>query len=1167
MAEIGAIRATGANVPETSFYPALANLLNAVGQDLSPKVRCVINLRNRGAGIPDGGLFTADQFKRRARDEDSADPFGGLLPARGAIEAKAPDADLNALAESEQVGKYWERYGLVLITNFRAFALVGKNPNGKPAILERFELAPTEETFHRLTTHPRAAADALGDRLLEYLRRALRHNAPLAAPQDVAALLASYARDALARMEAAAGLPALAGLRDGLEESLGMKFVGTKGEHFFRSTLTQTLFYGVFAAWVIHARRHNRPPATPKAFKDTLREAAGTYQVDSRLFDWHHAGWLLPVPMVRLLFEQVATRSKLEPLGLTETLDWTAAALNRVDRAAFFAAFDEGHAVQYFYEPFLEAFDPELRKQLGVWYTPGEIVEYQVERVDTVLREELDIPDGLADPRVVVLDLCCGTAAYPRAVLRLIARTLREKGGDALVAQELKKTAMERVFGFEILPAPYVVAHLQIGLLLETLGAPLSEAKAERAGIYLTNALTGWEPPNEKHKQQILLPELAEEHDAADRVKRDKPILVILGNPPYNAFAGVSPEEENGLVESYKAGLNTEWGIKKFNLDDLYIRFFRLAEKRIAERGGRGVVSFISNFSYLSDPSFVVMRKRFLEEFDFAWLDCLNGDSRQTGKLTPDGKPDPSVFSTDWNREGIRVGTTIGLFVKTGKPRKDKTVVPAIRFRHFWGAAKRQELVDSLKVKRFDTQYELAAPNPNNRHSFRPSDVTARYLEWPKVTELCGTPPSNGLMEKRGGALMDDDRRALETRMRRYFDATLDWNDLASTEHPLTHDYAVFDAESVRSRALKEDQYVESNLRRYAVRPFETSWCYYSEKVPLWNRSRPTLWAQCWEGHAFFISRFKCAKDQEGFAFYFASGLSDDHLLTPDASAFPMRVKLGSSKENQGALNFGDETGNRITANLSPMARAYLVSLGLPDPDTDRETAELIWMHALAIGFSPAYLTENADGIRQDWPRIPLPGWSVTGFQPVSAKATGKMPVPRLQCLQASAKLGRQVAALLDTETPVPGVTAGTIRTELRAVGQFARVDGGRVDPEAGDFDLTAGWGHGGKGGVTMPGRGKVQRSEVRSQRSERTCFDVFLNDDCCWRNVPEPVWEFTIGGYQVIKKWLSYREKTLLGRSLTLDEVNYVTEMARRLAALVALQSALDTSYREVAE
>ena len=147
----------------------------------------------------------------------------------------------------------------------------------------------------------------------------------------------------------------------------------------------------------------------------------------------------------------------------------------------------------------------------------------------------------------------------------------------------------------------------------------------------------------------------------------------------------------------------------------------------------------------------------------------------------------------------------------------------------------------------------------------------------------------------------------------------------------------------------------------------------------------------------------------------------------------------------------------------------------------------------------------------------------------------------------------------------MPGVTAGTIRPELRSVGQFARVDGGRVDPEAGDFDVTAGWGHGGKGGVTMPGKGRT-RSGADGSRGEAT-LDVFLNDSTCWRNIPEPVWEFTIGGYQVIKKWLSYREKTLLGRGLNLDEVNYVTEMARRLAALVDLQPALDANYRAVAD
>jgi predicted helicase len=122
----------------------------------------------------------------------------------------------------------------------------------------------------------------------------------------------------------------------------------------------------------------------------------------------------------------------------------------------------------------------------------------------------------------------------------------------------------------------------------------------ERAGVYLTNALTGWEPPKEKPKQ-IAFPGFADERDAAGKVKQEKPILVILGNPPYNAFAGVSPEEEQGLVEPYKKGLISEWGIKKFNLDDLYIRFFRLAEKRIAEHGGRGCVIYFK-LSYLSDP-------------------------------------------------------------------------------------------------------------------------------------------------------------------------------------------------------------------------------------------------------------------------------------------------------------------------------------------------------------------------------------------------------------------------------------------------------------------------------------------------------------------------------------------------------------------------------------
>ena len=223
-------------------------------------------------------------------------------------------------------------------------------------------------------------------------------------------------------------------------------------------------------------------------------------------------------------------------------------------------------------------------------------------------------------------------------MLRRIKNNLTEKGKSALTANMVKKAALERVLGFEIMPAPYVISHLQVGIALQQIGAPLAEDENERAGVYLTNSLTGWEPPTGAKQHIIAFPQLEAERDAAEDVKRNRPILVILGTPPYNAFAGVSPAEEMGLVEPYKKGLVTEWKIKKFNLDDLYIRFFRIAERRITEgKPGAGVVAFISNFSYIEDASFVVMRQRFISEFDRIWIDCMNGDSRETGKPTTAG--------------------------------------------------------------------------------------------------------------------------------------------------------------------------------------------------------------------------------------------------------------------------------------------------------------------------------------------------------------------------------------------------------------------------------------------------------------------------------------------------------------------------------------------------
>ncbi len=1147
--ELREIRSSGAAVKETSYYGPLANLFNAVGKMLKPRVRCVINIQGRSAGIPDGGLFTSDQLQRAG----DTPMLTGQVPARGVFEVKGTGDEVDEIADSVQVMKYWERYGQVLVTNYRDFRLVGRSASGQRVMLETFRLAPSEAAFWSAAATPERIVEEQGERFIEYLKRVMLHAAPLSAPEDVAWFLASYARDAKARIEQKAratggNLPALASVRAALEQALGIQFKESKGEHFFRSTLVQTLFYGVFSAWVLWSRKH---------------PAADT----SARFHWREAAWSLHVPMIRALFEQVATPAKLGALDLVEVLDWTEVALNRVVREAFFARFDADYAVQYFYEPFLQNFDPELRKDLGVWYTPPEIVRYMVARVDTVLRQELDVPDGLADPRVYILDPCCGTGAYLVETVKQIAATLAEQGGDALMGDDLKRAVMGRVFGFEILPAPFVVAHLQMGLQLQNLGVPLDDGTDERVGVYLTNALTGWEPPKGP-KQKLIYPELEEERDAAERVKREMPILVILGNPPYNAFAGVSPTEEQVLIDPYKAGLNTEWGIKKFNLDDLYVRFFRLAERRIAEKTpGKGVVCYISNSSYLGDPSFVVMRKRFLAEFDSLWFDGLNGDSRETGKLTPEGKPDPSVFSTDYNREGIRVGTAIGLMVR----KAERSERPAVRFRQFWGATKRADLLKSLEAANIEAGYAVIDPRQDNRFSFRPSISGVEYHQWPKMTDLWAQAPSNGLMEKRGGALIDIDRDSLSTRMSAYFDPQLTWVQYKARNHGLTDSQARFDPEAARVKAISAENFDAKKLVRYALRPFETRWCYYTGVRPVWNEPRPALWAQCWEGNQFLLTRLAASKDPEGPPFYFTPLLSDDHLLSPDAVAIPIRLRPVADKNSKKASGpsffaAGPEQETALRANLSPSARSYLATLAIDDPDRDAESAGLVWMHVLAVGYSPAYLAENGDGIRQDWPRIPLPA--------------GR------EVLAASASLGRRVAALLDAEGRVPGVTAMPFRPELKVIGGVSRAGGGLLGADPEDLAITVGWGHPGGVGKVMPGRGKVVRREYEPGEIEAirqgagalgiageralellgpTTLDLYLNGVAYWKNVPEKVWDYTIGGYQVIKKWLSYRERDLLGRPLRTEEAREVRDMARRIAALILLKPALDANYAAI--
>ena len=1094
------VRATGAGTAETSFYPAISDTLNAVGDQLSPKVLCLHHPSGGKAGIPDFGLFERTAFRKGEAPEWR----GGVSPERGGVEVKGAGHDIAKLLASDQVRqRYLPEHGLVLATNLWQWRLLDA-----AGLRESFDLAEDEAGFWQVAHGSRP--EALRKRFADFLRRCLLWRAPLARPKDVAFFLASYARDAMALMEERASLPALATLRGALERSLGIAFDARDGERLFRSTLVQTLFYGLFSAWAAHD--HRRP------------------------FDWRAADYDLHLPVVRLLYNQVRAPQALRPLGFEPLLDAATATLARVDRDAFFRAFDAAHAVQYFYEPFLEFFDPDLRKQLGVWYTPPEIVDYMVERVDRVLREELGRADGLADPDVWVLDPCCGTGSYVVQVLRRIGVTLAAKGLGDLAAERLKDAARSRIVGFEIMTAPLIIAHWQVGQLLKEAGAPLAED--ERAAIYLTNALTGWSH-NAPQPAIQGFDELLKERTEANAVKRTRRILVVIGNPPYNAFAGVDPAGDDAAVAGYKAGLREIWGVKKFNLDDLFVRFFRVAEQRIAQATGEGIVCFITNYSWLSMPSFTVMRQSLIESFDRGWFENMHGD-RQITEYGPDGRTSETVFAIPGMSVGIRQGVAINLLLRSGRSTQRRYL-----FRDDIDASvaaeRRADLLATLTKTgaAFDADYAPLSPSAENRFLLRPGQASNLYASWVPLPDLSRITDWSGLLEKRKGSLIADDRTELEARIRRYADPRLTFEQVAREGVGPVEEASRFDPRKARALLLKNGGFAAGTFRRLALLPFDHRWCFHTDLRPLWNEPRPNLAAQQALAIRFLVARSGFRRDVVGYPAYATGALPGDFLLDPNVHPMPFSI----FRREPGLFGNVEATEE---PNLSGPAIAWLAKLDLPaTPDTSRQ----VWHHALATTYSPAWLAENAEAIRQGWPRIPLPGAA--------------------DLLAASAALGEQVAALLDPDTNVPGVTSGAVRPELAAIAVPSTTPGTKRD-----WTLAC-WGHRTEKGVTMPGRGRAdprRYTEAEAATGAQSpllggeTLDVWMNGASFWRNIPETVWETHIGGYQVIKKWLSYRDGSILGRPLSEAEVAHVQATARRLAALRLMGPDLDASFRACA-
>ena len=738
VSEIRKIHRGDTGTPENSYVPKLANFLQSV-----LKVDVVSWPKGNRQGLPDIGISVSNVFE-------------------GYVEAEALETPLGKNKHGLAQAQRYSKEAPTLLTNFYEFSVLDQGEE-----VQRYEVPKADF----LSAPLEGVVNAHENKILALLELWAGLRTPITNPEALAERLAEYAKDALNRL-GAARQDSLAPLRKAMEEALGIKIGDKEGEKFFRSGVVQALFYGLFSAWVEAAKRGKG---------DAL--------------ELHEASEYLKVPLVVDLFEEVTQPRRLKNLELRTPIDWAIDALKRVDPEPFLKAFEEGQAVQYFYEPFLEKFDKQLRKDLGVWYTPRDIVRYQVETTHDLLKTELGLTKGLLDERVVVLDPATGTGSYLVEIGRFMLQALAD---HPLRGRIVKKALQERVFGFELLPAPFVIAHLQLGLLLAEAGAELDEG--ERVGVYLTNSLLGWKK-DAKEDVNPIWPQFAREKEAADHVKRQEKILVFIGNPPYDRFTGVAESEQADLIAPYKKCLQQSWGVKKQTLDDLYVRFIRLAEQQIAEHRGEGVVSYITNRSYLTGLSHPVMRQHLVENFSSIYIDDLHGSQRAN-------RPNNgSVFTTE-TAGGVRVGIAIAHFVSKQTSAEGGAKVYYREYREGTGKEKRASLVKQAKP--FGANFQ---PERRNRYLLRPLVGEDAYWAWPNLTEIfpiyfSGVQASRDL----GPMRFESEKAELEQQMQDYYDSSLSTAEITERYPVLMQDGAGYDAPSTRKLLLQESSFQKERV-------------------------------------------------------------------------------------------------------------------------------------------------------------------------------------------------------------------------------------------------------------------------------------------------------------------------------------------------------------------
>jgi hypothetical protein len=999
---------------EESYYSSLEELLRTFANSTNKKhIHITVLPKKTEAGNPDFRVWD------------------GRQQIVGYIEAKEPYVEnLDHVENSEQLKRYRHIFPNLILTNFFEFRLYR---NGR--LIDRVLLA-RPFIIHELRAVPPVENK---DNFLNLLDKFFSFSLPkVYTAENLATELAKRTgflkeQVILEELKEGEGKSPILGFYEAFQKYL---IAGLTPDS-FADLYAQTVTYGLFAARTRCENGFNRKLAydyIPRTI-GILRDVFSFISLEE-----------LPKPMEWIVDD------------ISEVL--AVADVNEI-LSKFYHEGKGRDPVYYFYETFLAEYNPEEREGRGVYYTPESVVSYIVRSLNVILKERFDRADGFASNSVTVLDPAAGTLTFLAEASKLAIKEFTAKYGEGGKESFIKEHILKNFYAFELMMAPYAIGHLKVALLLEELGYKLGED--ERFKFYLTNTL------EMEELEQTVLPgmsSLAEESHLAGRVKREKPILVILGNPPYSGHSSNVGEWISKEIKTYYkvdgkplGERNPKW------LQDDYVKFIRFAQWKI-DQAGEGVLGFITNHSYLDNPTFRGMRQSLMNSFNEIYLLDLHGNSLKKERC-PDGSKDGNVFD-------IQQGVAISLLIK--KKGLEKKVFHS----ECWGL--REDKYKWLLENDIKTTNWMELIPKAEFYLFIPREeaLLEAYNKYPKITEIFPV-NSVGVVTSRDKFVINSEKGKLERQIRRFRDENLP-DEIVRQEFGL-RDKSGWKLKEARQKVIKDKEW-EKSITQILYRPFDIQWIFYYDE--LIERPRKEVMRHMMHENLALISVRQVAEGVFNHAFVTNAIIESRITLSNKGIGFLFPLYLYSDKGDM----FSDEEAKERKPNLNPKLIESLAEVYRKEP-----TPEEILCYIYGILYSNVYRSKYAEFLKIDFPKVPF-----------------------TKDYELFSTIGKYGSKLVDLH----------LMKSAELDNPIAKFQG------SGDYQ------------VKKP---KYNEKEKR----------VYINDDQYFEGIGREVWQYQIGGYQVLYKWLKDREE------LSLDDIKHYCQIATALEKTIEIQRDIDKIYPDI--